>query len=513
MIRVDNLSISTARGRQLVSNLSFSLAPGECLAIVGPSGSGKSLTAKALMGLLPAGLTAEADSMMLFGNSALELDDRGWQQLRGSKLGLIVQESLSALDPLRRVVDEVAEPLEIHGLAKGKIARAQAFELLETQGIPEAHHKGLQYPHEFSGGQRQRALIASVLAADPQVIIADEPTAALDTALRLEQARLLGDLKARGKSLILISHDFDHLARLADTVVLIDQGVTVETGPAAEVFDTPASQTGQQLQRARVQLRQLKPHPVLATAPEEPVASSDSPVLEARNLTKSYQGRTVLNEVSLSLHRGETLGVIGPSGSGKTTLAQLLLAVEQAENGEVRLSGEPWSTLTESHRRGRRPKIQTVSQDTLAAFNSRWTSAKILDEALRLRFPSSAERKRRATQLLTEVLLPSELLHRHPSQMSGGQRQRLAIARALALEPEILICDEAVSALDVTVQAELVLLFERLATERGLAVLFISHDLMVVRRISDRVIMLHNGRIVKEGPPTELLGSLLEEQN
>lgn len=509
MIRVENLSISTAAGRTLLANLSFSLAPGECLAIVGPSGSGKSLTAKALMGLLPSGLTAQADSMMLFGSSALDLDDRGWQELRGSKLGLIVQESLSALDPLRRVVDEVAEPLEIHDLASGKIARAQAFDLLETQGIPDAHQKGLQYPHEFSGGQRQRALIASVLAANPQVIIADEPTAALDTALRIEQARLLGDLKAQGKSLILISHDFDHLARLADTVVLIDHGVTVETGPATEIFDTPSSEIGQQLLWARIQLRQLKPQAAPLTTGEARPAPT-GPVLEANNLSKSYQGRTVLREVSLSLHRGETLGVVGHSGSGKTTLAQLLLAVEQAESGEVRVSGEPWSALTENERRRRRPKIQAVSQDTLAAFNPRWTSARILDEALRLRVLGAEDRKVRAAQLLAEVLLPVELMQRRPSEMSGGQRQRLAIARALALEPEILICDEAVSALDVTVQAELVLLFERLSAQRGLAVLFISHDLMVVRKISDRVITLKDGRIVQEGSPSEVLGSLDE---
>jgi peptide/nickel transport system ATP-binding protein len=522
LLRVENLHVAFGE-TPVVRGVSFSLAPGQCLGLVGESGSGKSVTARTLVGLTGGRARITAARLEFEGRSLLGLDDRRWRSIRGREVGFILQDALVSLDALRPVGKEVEEALRLHRWGTARTRRKRAIELLELVGIPEAGVRARQRPHELSGGLRQRALIASAIALDPKLVIADEPTTALDVTV---QAQVLDELEAtkrRGKALILISHDLAVVSRLADTVAVMSNGHIVEYGPARELFSAPSHPYTQALIEAipsadsrgarlspeprRIGLR--SPRSASAAGPRG--AAGDAPVLEAESLVKRFRGpdgqdRTVVDDVSFSLGRGETLGIVGESGSGKTTTARLALALAAPDAGEVRLAGGPWSAATERERRRRRREITVVYQDPLSSFDPRWSVEKILVDSLApADHPSAARRRHRVGELLELVGLEEEHRHRRPLQLSGGQRQRVAIARALGPDPRVIVCDEPVSALDVSIQAQVLDLLGDLQSELGVSYLFISHDLGVIHHISDRVLVMSEGRVVEQGTADDVL--------
>ncbi len=500
VLRVRNLRIEIA-GRLIVQGVDLSLAPGECLAIVGGSGSGKTMTASALLGLAPSGALVSADELVIGTADVRGFTERGWRSIRGRSVGLVSQDALVCLDPLRRVGREVAEAIEIHAPTRPRREMdARVLGLLRSVAVPNPELRSRQYPHELSGGLRQRALIASALAAAPAMLIADEPTTALDVTVQAQILTLLGELKAAGLALLLISHDLAVVAHLADRIAVMKDGAIVEQGPAAKVLGDPQHPYTRALLAAVPTVR----------SPRE--RGSSRIVLEARDLGRSYRlpdrGLTrAVDAVSFSLRSGRTLGVVGESGSGKSTLARMLMGTEVPDSGEVLLDDRPWSALSESARRPLRARIQSIDQDPFGAFDPRFTVARILGEAIALSDTSRAERKARSVELLGQVGLAEDLLPRRARQLSGGQRQRLAIARALARRPEILICDEPVSALDLSIQAQVLELLAELQQRLGLAMVFISHDLAVIGQVSDDVLVMRDGVVVETGPAAAVLGS------
>ena len=498
-LRVRGLSVEIG-GRLVVGGVDLEIAAGECLAIVGESGSGKTMTANALLGLSPRGAVATADELVVGGIDARGFGERQWRELRGSRAGLVSQDALVSLDPLRRVGREVAEPIEVHepGAGAAEVA-SRVIRMLERVAMPEPRSRARQYPHELSGGLRQRALIASALAAEPVLLIADEPTTALDVTVQARILDLLEELNGAGLALLLISHDLGVVARLADRIAVMKDGVIVETAPTRELIDNPQHPYTRELLAAQ-------PRPRAAA-----VADDGPAVLEARGLAKSYRlpggaPLRAVDGVSLRLAAGRTLGIVGESGSGKSTLARLLMATERPDEGEVLLGGAPWSALRESERRRDRHRIQLIDQDPFGSFDPRWDVRSILAEAIALGDTPRPRREERARQLLAQVGLDESLLSRRAHELSGGQRQRVAIARALARDPEILVCDEPVSALDVSVQAQVLDLLVSLQREFGLAMVFISHDLGVIAHVSDEILVMAEGAVVESGPAARVLG-------
>ncbi|MCC5578875.1 ABC transporter ATP-binding protein [Microtetraspora sp. AC03309] len=499
LVAVEELRVSfPSAGVEAVRGVSLSVAPGECVAVVGESGSGKSVTARSLLGLAGQGAVVRASRFTMAGRDALGFGPRDWRRLRGRFAGLVLQDALVSLDPLRTVGDEIAEVLAVHDVVPRPGRKARVLELLATVGIPDPEIRAGQYPHELSGGLRQRALIASAVAADPELIIADEPTTALDVTVQAQILRLLADRKAAGTAVLLISHDLAVVASLADRVLVMKDGLVVEEGHTERVLSSPgheytrsllaavpsASSRGTRLSAPAVPLPERTP----GHAPE---------VLAATDLSLSYGSRRAVDGVSFTLHRGETLGVVGESGSGKTTLARLALGLLDPGSGEVRLHGRRWSGVRERRRRPRRPAIQLISQNALESFDPRHTVGRLVAEPLH-GLPRR-ERRARALELLERVGLAPGLAARHPRELSGGQRQRVAIARALGPRPDVLVCDEPVSALDVSIQAQVLDLLAEIQAEDGTALLFVSHDLGVVHHISDRVLVMKDGRAVEEG--------------
>lgn len=501
LVSIHNLRIEIA-GTVVVDDVSLSIAPGECLAIVGESGSGKTLTARALMGLTPEGAFVSTTEHSVMGKDVSSHTERQWRAVRGAQIGLVSQDALVSLDPLRRIGREIAEPLEVHqrGLgAAGINARVDA--LLTRVAMPEPEQRARQYPHELSGGQRQRALIAAGLAAEPGLLIADEPTTALDSTVQARILELLSELKAEGLSLLIVSHDLGVVAALADRIAVMHDGRILEIGGAEQVLREPQHAYTQSL---------------LASVPRAHGFRSDGSivggevVLAAENVSRSFRrpDRTMLralDSVSLELHAGRTVGIVGESGSGKSTLARILLGMERPDSGTVLLKNEPWSVLPESRRRPQRGVIQLIDQDPAAAFDPRFTVAALLREAVALTDTPRAHRNARIGELLDQVGLPPELLDRRAGQLSGGQRQRVAIARALARRPEILICDEPVSALDLTIQAQILALLESLQQTMGLSLVVISHDLAVIRQLSDTLLVMKDGVVVESGETVAVL--------
>ncbi|MFF8816986.1 dipeptide ABC transporter ATP-binding protein [Leucobacter sp. NPDC015123] len=530
-----------------VRDVSFTLTPGKCVALVGESGSGKSVTARSLLGLVGRGGAVTAERLRLAGRDLTELSERDWRSVRGSEVGLVLQDALISLDPLMRVGPQVAEALAPTSAARRQLRggdrAARATELLERAGVPDAAVRARQYPHELSGGLRQRALIASAVAGAPGVLIADEPTTALDVTVQAQILALLGELRAEGTGLLLVSHDLAVVSQLADEILVLHRGEVVEQGPAAEVLGAPRTDYTKMLLAAipaerdrRRQAGQTLPGdqdradapaddaPVLGEpVPGAPVSDAPShsapgadaapasntsthpvPVLQALNLRKRYArpggGHTLaLDDVSFALNRGTTLGIVGESGSGKSTAANAVLGFTSLDAGEVLLDGDVWSAARERGRRLRRHRIQAISQDPLGSFDPRADVRGILTEALHAVGVPRPEHTERAVRLLEQVGLGSEHLARTPLELSGGQRQRVAIARALATDPEVIVCDEAVSALDVSVQAQVLDLLTELQSRLGVSLLFISHDLGVIRSIADEVIVMRGGRIVEAG--------------
>ncbi|MEW9556063.1 dipeptide ABC transporter ATP-binding protein [Nonomuraea sp. NPDC050783] len=514
LVAVEDLRVSFG-GTEVVRGVSLSVAPGECVAVVGESGSGKSVTARTLLGLAGPGAEVRAAAFTVDGRDALAFGPGDWRRLRGRFAGLVLQDALVSLDPLRTVGAEIAEVLATHEVTPRAGRAARVLELLEAVGVPEPELRARQRPHQLSGGLRQRVLIASAIAADPGLIIADEPTTALDVTVQAQVLRLLAARKAAGTALLLISHDLAVVASIADRILVMKDGRVVEEGRAADVLAAPAHDYTRSLLAAvpsaasrgtRLTTGEPLPRPAPAPALALATATATGPgsggeVLAGSGLVRSYGPRRVVDDVSFSLRPGETLGVVGESGSGKTTLARLALALLDPEHGAITLRGGPWTGLRERRRRPLRPRVQLVSQNPLDSFDPRHTVGRLVAEPLRL---PRAERRARVLDLLRRVGLPPETAGRHPRELSGGQRQRVAIARALGPRPDVLVCDEPVSALDVSVQAQVLDLLAEVQAEYGTAMVFISHDLGVVHHVADRVLVMKDGRVVEEGEAEEV---------
>jgi peptide/nickel transport system ATP-binding protein len=519
LLSVENLSVGFGDPRapaKVVNGVSFTLAAGQCLAIVGESGSGKSVTARTVVGLTGDRAHVQADRLEFDGQSLLGLSDRRWRSIRGKQIGFILQDALVSLDQLRPVGKEIEEALRLHRWGTAKTRRKRTIELLELVGVPEPEVRARQRPYELSGGLRQRALIASALALDPQLVIADEPTTALDVTVQAQVLDQLEATKRRGTALILISHDLAVVSRLADTVAVMNGGEILEYAPAHQLFARPMHKYTQALIAAipSAQSRGARLSPTMRRqklGPTRHHQRTATPVLQAEGLVKRFRGpdglqRTVVDDVSFALAQGETLGIVGESGSGKTTTARLALALAEPDSGQVSLSGEPWTGIPERSRRDRRRQVTVIYQDPLSSFDPRWSVQQILLDSLSgSAYPAGRRRQARVGELLELVGLGDEHRLRRPLQLSGGQRQRVAIARALGPEPRVIVCDEPVSALDVSIQAQVLDLLSDLQSELGVSYLFISHDLGVIHHVSDRVLVMNEGKIVEHGSADDVL--------
>lgn len=461
-------------GTPVVDGVSLSVARGECVAIVGESGAGKTLTARALLGLAPQGARVAFERLVVDGTDTARLGERGWRALRGARIGLVSQDALVSLDPLQRVGSEIAEPLRLHRIASGRAALEERVQdLLHRVWMPDAARRARQYPHQLSGGLRQRALIASAIAAGPAVLVADEPTTALDATVQARILGLLREIADAGTAIVFISHDFAAVRRIADRVLVMRNGIVVESGPVDEVLEKPQHEYTRQLIDATI---------------HEPRAERDgaaTTVLVAAGVTKAFGDLVAVQDASFAVSAGRTLGIVGESGSGKTTLARMIVGVEDADDGGLRWIGQ--------HR------VQLVHQNPLGAFDPRWTIGRSLREALAAGGVPRQQRAGRVSALLAEVDLDPVLASRRPIALSGGQRQRAAIARALAADPEVLVLDEPVSALDPSVREKVLQLLLRLQRERELTMIFVSHDLDVVGAVADEVLVMQDGVIVEQG--------------
>ena len=503
-----------------VEAVDLDIAAGETVAIVGESGSGKSTTAMAIIGLLPGNGQVVRGSILLDGEQLVGAPESKMRQVRGARIGLVPQDPMSNLNPVSKIGTQVAETLLAHGLATSKDVDQKVVETLAAAGLPDAGERAKQYPHEFSGGMRQRALIAIGLACNPRLLIADEPTSALDVTVQktiLDQLdRMTNEL---GTSVLLITHDLGLAAERAARVVVMHRGRIVEQGPARQILEDPQHPYTQDLVRAApsVAVARLRPE-VFATTTDtatEPGTAAAAPasdaIVEVDGLTKIYpvrgskEGFAAVSDVSFSIPRGETVAIVGESGSGKTTTARMLLKVVEPTSGAIRFDGQDVATLKGKALREFRQKVQPIFQDPYSSLNPMFTIERIISEPLDFyRRGSARDRSARVKKLLDDVALPQTMLRRYPSELSGGQRQRVAIARALALNPELIVCDEPVSALDVLVQDQILTLLRDLQGEYGLSYLFISHDLAVVRLISDYVCVMKDGRLVEAASSEEI---------
>ncbi|MDN3496150.1 ABC transporter ATP-binding protein [Planococcus sp. APC 4015] len=516
-----------------VEAVDFDLAAGETLAIVGESGSGKSTTAMALIGLLPGNGRVTNGSIRFEGEELVGASEGVLRSIRGRSIGLVPQDPMSNLNPVSKIGTQIAETLLAHGLATRKDVDRRVIETLAAAGLPNAEERAKQYPHEFSGGMRQRALIAIGLACNPKLLIADEPTSALDVTVQktiLDQLeRMTSEL---GTSVMLITHDLGLAAERAARVIVMHRGRIVEQGPARQILEDPQQPYTQALVKAAPSVAAVRLRPeafrratppvaVVETIPdaapavvtEAPASADEAPdyIVEIENLTKLYKVRgskedfAAVKDVSLSIPRGETVAIVGESGSGKTTTARMLLKVIEPTSGVMRFDGQDVATLKGRQLREFRQKVQPIFQDPYSSLNPMFTIERIIEEPLTFYKRGSAkERTARVRSLLDDVALPQSMMSRYPSELSGGQRQRVAIARALALSPDLIVCDEPVSALDVLVQDQVLTLLRDLQREYGLSYLFISHDLAVVRLISDYVCVMKDGRLVEAATSEEI---------
>jgi peptide/nickel transport system ATP-binding protein len=557
LLKVEDLRVGFGgrgrrRGPAVVDGVSFTLRAGRSLAIVGESGSGKSVTARSLVGLAGAGSWTSATTLEVGGASVLGpvgadglargLSGAAWRRIRGRQVGLVVQDALVSLDPLRPIGREIGDALRLHTRLSAAERRVRVLSLLESVGMPDPASRVHQRSGELSGGLRQRALIASALAADPALVIADEPTTALDTTVQAQILALLESVRDAGTGLLFISHDLAVVSRIADDVIVMRAGRVVESGPVAQVLGDPQHEYTRALLRA-VPTGVPRGVPLAADAPgaasgtaapkaagaaevtttprgggegatatlrsssarasasasEGPASSSDRPVLEVVGVSKAFGERMAVHDVSLAIPAGTTLGLVGESGSGKTTLARIALGLTAPDAGHVLLDGLPWSPAPERERRPRRPLLGAVYQDALSSFDPRLTVRQILGDAL-----AGTPSPRSVDELLDDVGLSPDLAGARPLQLSGGQRQRVSIARALAPSPRVIVLDEPVSALDVSIQAQILDLLDRLQREHDVGYLFISHDLGVVQHVSDHLAVMKDGRIVEQGPAADV---------
>ncbi|MGO2186991.1 MAG: dipeptide ABC transporter ATP-binding protein [Microbacterium gubbeenense] len=508
ILRVEGLRVSYRIGDrevEAVRGVDLTVRRGEVVAIVGESGSGKSTVAQAIMNLLAPNAVVTGGEISFDGQSLRGLSEARWRAIRGRVMGLVPQDPSLSLNPVRRVGAQVAEPLLVHGLASKRQAEGKAVELLEMAGITYPAERAKQYPHQFSGGMKQRALIAGGLAADPDLLIADEPTSALDVTVQKQILDHLEKLSAElGTAILLITHDLGMAAERADTVVVMRKGEVVDSGPAGEVMTNPSHEYTRALIAAAPR---LSAHERRAAATSERIVFGGEPIVEIQNLTKVFplpkgeggkKSLTAVDDVTLEIRRGETLAVVGESGSGKSTLARLVLRLDDPTSGSIRFEGQDITDLKGEKLRQLRRRFQMVYQSPFDSLNPRMTIEQLITEPL-LSFGEGdrASRSARARDLADQTALPGGMLDRYPDELSGGQRQRVAIARALALDPEFIVLDEAVSALDVSVQAQVLALLDELQRERELTYMFITHDLGVVAESADRVAVLKNGVLVE----------------
>ncbi|WP_198295581.1 ABC transporter ATP-binding protein [Diaminobutyricimonas sp. LJ205] len=523
VLSIRDLSISfRTGGRQVeaVRNVSIDVFAGETVAVVGESGSGKSTTAAAINRLLPENGMITNGAVEFNGTDIARLSEREMRAIRGAGIGLVPQDPMSNLNPLVRVGDQVAEALQVHGIASGNAARAKVVELLEMVGIPDPERRINQYPHEFSGGMRQRVLIAMGLACRPQLLIADEPTSALDVTVQrkiLDQLELL--TTEMGTSVFLITHDLGLAAERADRIIVMYRGEIVESGAASEILGNPQHEYTRQLLAAAPSLTSVSM--VESTSAAFSAALPDAPamdslvVVEDLSKTFSIRGRggaatsfTAVDGVSFSIPRGRTVSIVGESGSGKSTTANLILGLEAPTSGRISFDGSDKAKLSRKEQFAFHRRVQPVFQNPYASLDPRYTVERSIEEPLRVhKIGTAATRRQAVAELLDRVALPGSMADRLPHELSGGQRQRVAIARALALSPELVVLDEAVSALDVLVQAQILELLADLQRELGLCYLFISHDLAVVRMISHEVHVMKQGRIVESGTPEQIFAN------
>ncbi|MEV7528831.1 ABC transporter ATP-binding protein [Agrococcus sediminis] len=496
-----------------VHEASLSLAAGETLAIVGESGSGKSTTAMAVIGLLSGNGRVTAGSIRLDGEELVGASESAMRKVRGRRIGLVPQDPMSNLNPVARIGTQVAETLLAHGLADRRTVDQKVVETLEAAGLPDAAERAKSYPHEFSGGMRQRALIAIGLACRPQLLIADEPTSALDVTV---QRTILDQLQQMtqelGTAVLLITHDLGLAAERAQRVVVMHRGRVVEQGPAKQILEAPQHPYTQSLVKAApsVAMARLRPEDFASHCGADASEAPDT-IVEFEHVTKEFHVRgrrepfKAVDDVSLSVPRGKTVSIVGESGSGKTTTARMLLKAFEPTSGTVRFEGKDVFALSREEQKEFRQRVQPVFQDPYSSLNPMFTIERIVEEPLSFYGKGSKlERQRRVRELLDQVALPSDMARRYPSELSGGQRQRVAIARALALSPDVIVCDEPVSALDVLVQDQILRLLGDLQRDLGLSYLFISHDLAVVRLISDYVAVMQNGRLVEAATSEEI---------
>ena len=533
-----------------VEGVDLEIRPGETVAIVGESGSGKSTTAMAIIGLLAGGGKVAAGSIKLDGRDISRASENELRSIRGRDIGLVPQDPMSNLNPVAKIGTQVAETLLAHGLATRQNVQSKVVEALTAAGLPDPERRAKQYPHEFSGGMRQRALIAIGLACKPRLLIADEPTSALDVTVQQTILDQIGEMtRELGTAVLLITHDLGLAAERAERVIVMHRGKVVEQGPARRILEDPQHPYTQSLVKAApsVAVARLRPEAFVrdastgsathegastgsathegastgsATHSESGSLSSSAPgslssskgnIVEIENLTKVYPVRgkhedfVAVDDVSLAIPRGETVAIVGESGSGKTTTARMLLKVIEPTSGLIRYEGKDISTLSRAETKDFRQRVQPIFQDPYSSLNPMFTIERLIAEPLEFyKRGSGADRRKRVRQLLDDVALPQSMLRRYPSELSGGQRQRVAIARALALSPDLIVCDEPVSALDVLVQDQILRLLGDLQREYGLSYLFISHDLAVARLISDYVCVMKDGKLVEAATSEEI---------
>ncbi|WP_417827599.1 ABC transporter ATP-binding protein [Thalassospira sp.] len=506
LLAIRDLSVKFADATA-VKDVSFTLDRGQTMALVGESGSGKSVTALSILQLLPYPRASHPSGSIIFdGQEMIGAKERTLRKIRGNRISMIFQEPMTSLNPLHNIEKQVGEVLFLHKGLRGAKARARILELLDLVGIPDPASRLKALPHELSGGQRQRVMIAMALANEPELLIADEPTTALDVTIQAQILELLKDLQAKlGMALLLITHDLQIVQKMAQTVCVMKDGEIVEAGQAHALFDAPKHAYTKKLLSA-------------VPSGEAPVLPENATeLLETSNIhvqfpigRKGILGRpdhylNAVDRISLTLKQGETLGIVGESGSGKTTLAMAILRLLKS-SGDIRFAGQDIRGFSGADLRKLRRDMQVVFQDPFGSLSPRMSIAQIVGEGLEIHEPTltKAEREARIAEALTEVDLPQNAMDRYPHEFSGGQRQRISIARALVLKPRFIVLDEPTSALDMSVQAQIVELLRDLQARHKMAYLFISHDLRVVRALSHRVMVMKGGKLVESGPAADV---------
>jgi peptide/nickel transport system ATP-binding protein len=509
ILTLDRLSVRLPAGADrphALSEVSLSVAANEILCVVGESGSGKSIMANAIMRLLPNGIRIDGGRVLFEGRDLAAASLAEMRRVRGAGIAMIFQEPMAALNPLRSIGDQIGEMFSIHTDLSGSAIRAKVLALLDDVRIPDPNLAAKAYPHELSGGQRQRAMIAMALALDPRLLIADEPTTALDVTTQAQILQLIRDLqKRRNTAVVFITHDFGVVAEIADRVAVMQRGSIVEQGTAMSVVQNPEHPYTRQL---------IAAVPPLIAPP--PRALSDDIVLSIDHVSKTYRtggflGRgarvtRAVKTVSLQLPRGATLGIVGESGSGKSTLARCLVRLIDPDSGSIILDGKDWATLRKEEVRRETRHIQMVFQDPFGSLNPRRKAVELVAQGPIIHGTPRAKAIAEARELFALVGLDASAADRFPHEFSGGQRQRVALARALALQPEVLVADEAVSALDVSVQAQVLKLLAELRERLKLSIVFITHDLRVAAQICDLVAVMKDGEVVEQGPAADVFG-------